>query len=136
MRLIRMLSHWHNWFPKTMQVFYPCEHDIPYVYCKCQTFCVAVGHIVSLLRQLCAHTTVSFTKKHPKYTLVTLLKHFLPGNMINDIFVSCYCLPSDVRFVTTNLVSSQISPSCFQDLRKRPYAYVTLWPIWNFNGDV
>ena len=46
-RPIRMLSHWRTWFSKSLQVFFPCEHDMISHMC---TF--NIGHPVLLLDML------------------------------------------------------------------------------------
>ena len=40
----------------------------------------------------CAHKQLVTRTKNSKYTFVTLLKHCLPQNWINDIFASSYCV--------------------------------------------
>ena len=80
--------------------------SIPPLRTWCPICVLLISDILCCFRycdNLCTHNSLISRIKHSKYTFVTLLKHFLPQNWIDDIFVSSYCLPSEVRFVTTNL---------------------------------
>ena len=83
MCLIWMLSHWHTWFSKTLQVLFPCKHDVPH------DVVLLSDMLFSLLWQLLCTQLVTCSK-HLKHTFVNLLKYCLPQNWIDDIFVSLY----------------------------------------------
>ena len=68
-----------------------------------RTFNIRHPVLLSLLRQLVHTQQFKFTNKAFKVYLCNLIKAFLPQNWIDDIIASSYCLPSDVRFITTNL---------------------------------